>query len=81
CTLSGRGEEAKRLLMLAEELLDEGPLPDGTPSIEAGLAIIRGIFGFGGVKSALDAARRAIAFEPEITSPRACLIRFGLGAS
>ncbi|HEV2743847.1 MAG TPA: hypothetical protein VGV91_11870, partial [Rubrobacter sp.] len=81
CTLSGRGEEAKRLLMLAEELPDEGPLPDGTPSIEAGLAIIRGIFGFGGVKGALDAARRAIAFEPEITSPRACLIRFGLGAS
>ena len=81
CTLSGRGEEAERLLMLAERLPNEGPLPDGTASVEAGLAIIRGIFGFGGLKSTLEAARRAIAYEPEITSPRAPLIRFGLGSS
>jgi LuxR family transcriptional regulator, maltose regulon positive regulatory protein len=56
-------------------------LPDGTASVEAGLAIIRGVFGPGGVESTLEAARRAIALEPEMTSPRAALIRFGLGSS
>lgn len=80
-TLSGRSEEAERLLTLAESLPDEGPLPDGTVSLEAGLAIIRGVFGLGGVKSTLEAARRAMALEPVITSPQAPLIRFGLGAS
>jgi LuxR family transcriptional regulator, maltose regulon positive regulatory protein len=81
CALSGRGEEVERLLMLAEGLPNEGPLPDGTASVEAGLAVIRGVFGLGGIKSTLEAARQAVALEPELTSPRAALIRFGLGSS
>jgi LuxR family transcriptional regulator, maltose regulon positive regulatory protein len=81
CTLSGRGEEGERLLTLAESIPYEGPLPDGTASVEAGTATIRGIFGFGGVRSTLEAARRAVESEPEITSPRAALMRFGLGSS
>jgi LuxR family maltose regulon positive regulatory protein len=81
CTLSGRSEEAERLLTLAESIPYEGPLPDGTSSVEAGTATIRGIFGFGGVRSTLEAARRAVESEPEPTSPRAALMRFGLGSS
>jgi LuxR family transcriptional regulator, maltose regulon positive regulatory protein len=81
CTLSGRSEEAERLLTLAESIPYEGPLPDGTSSVEAGTATIRGIFGFGGVRSTLEAARRAVESEPELTSPRAALMRFGLGSS
>ena len=80
-TLSGRSEEAERLLMLAEGLPNEGPLPDGTASVEAGIATIRGIFGLGGIESSVKASRRAVALEPEFTSPRAALIRFGLGSS
>jgi LuxR family transcriptional regulator, maltose regulon positive regulatory protein len=81
CTLSGGGEEGERLLTLAESIPYEGPLPDGTASVEAGTATIRGIFGFGGVRSTLEAARRAVESEPELTSPRAALMRFGLGSS
>ena len=80
-TLSGRSEEGERLLTLAESIPHEGRLPDGTTSVEAGTATIRGIFGFGGVRSTLEAARRAVESEPELTSPRAALMRFGLGSS
>ena len=59
CALSGRVAEAERLLMLAEGLPNEGPLPDGTASVEAGINTIRGVFGMGGIRSTLEAARRA----------------------
>ena len=81
CMLSGRSEEGERLLTLAESLPYEGPLPDGTASVEAGTTTIRGIFGYGGVRSTLEEARRAVESEPELTSPRAALMRFGLGSS
>ena len=81
CMLAGRSEEGERLLTLAESFPYEGPLPDGTASVEAGTATIRGIFGFGGVQSTLEEARRAVESEPELTSPRAALMRFGLGSS
>jgi LuxR family maltose regulon positive regulatory protein len=80
-TLSGRGAVAERLLTLAEGLPNGGPLPDGTASVEAGIATIRGVFGMGGIRAKLEAARRARVLEPELTSPRAGLIRFGLGSS
>jgi LuxR family maltose regulon positive regulatory protein len=81
CILSGRSEDGERLLRLAESIPYEGPLPDGTASVEAGVAILRAVFGLGGVRNTLEAARRAIAFESEQTSQRAALIRFGLGSS
>jgi LuxR family transcriptional regulator, maltose regulon positive regulatory protein len=81
CILSGRSEDGERLLTLAESIPYEGPLPDGTASVEAGVAIPRAIFGLGGVRNTLEAARRAVALEPEHTSQRAALIRFGLGSS
>ena len=81
CILSGRSEDGERLLTLAESIPYEGPLPDGTASVKAGVAIPRAIFGLGGVRNTLEAARRAVALEPEHTSQRAALIRFGLGSS
>jgi LuxR family transcriptional regulator, maltose regulon positive regulatory protein len=80
CILSGSSEDGERLLTLAEGIPYEGPLPDGTPSVEAGAAVLRAVFGLGGAGSALEAARRATELEPERTSPRAALIRFGLGS-
>jgi LuxR family maltose regulon positive regulatory protein len=81
CALYGRREEAESLLALAEGIAHEGPLTDGTASVEASVAILRASFGYGGVQSSVEAARRAAVLEPELTSPRAALIRFGLGAS
>jgi LuxR family transcriptional regulator, maltose regulon positive regulatory protein len=81
CILSGRSEDGERLLTLAESIPYEGPLPDGTASVEAGVAILRAVFGLGGIRNTLQAARRAIALESEQTSQRAALIRFGLGSS
>jgi LuxR family maltose regulon positive regulatory protein len=76
----GRGEERERYLALAEDSSYEGRLPDGTASVESGVALVRAVFGYGGVQSIVDAARRAAALEPERTSPRAGLVRFGLGS-
>jgi hypothetical protein len=76
----GRGEERERYLALAEDKSYEGRLPDGTASVEAGVALVRAVFGYDGVQSILKAARRAAALEPERTSPRAALVRFGLGS-
>jgi LuxR family maltose regulon positive regulatory protein len=81
CALSGRREEAKTLLELAESIPYEGPLPDGTASVESGVATIQAIFGFGGVQNMAEAARRAAALELDQTSPQAALVHLGLGFS
>jgi LuxR family transcriptional regulator, maltose regulon positive regulatory protein len=81
CTLSGRGEDGERLLTRAESLPTEGPLPDGTVSVEAGVATIRGVFGLGGVQSTVEAARRAVALDTKRTSSLTGLMHFGLGSS
>src|SRR5215211_6862190 len=78
--LSGQREESERFLVLVESIPYEGPLPDGTASVEAGVTIVRASFGFDGVRSTVEAARRAAALEPGPTSPRAGLVRFALGA-
>src|ERR687890_1051768 len=81
CALGGRREESARFLTLAESIPYEGPLPDGTASVDAGAAILRATFGFDGVRSSVEAARRAAELEPEPTSPRAALVCFALGSS
>ena len=81
CALGGRREESARFLTLAESIPYEGPLPDGTASVDAGAAILRASFGYDGVRSSVEAARRAAELEPGPTSPRAALVRFALGSS
>jgi LuxR family maltose regulon positive regulatory protein len=81
CALDGRREESARFLTLAESIPYEGPLPDGTASVDAGAAILRATFGFDGVRSSVEAARRAAELEPGPTSPRAALVCFALGSS
>jgi LuxR family maltose regulon positive regulatory protein len=77
--LHGRGEERERFLALAEGSSHEGTLPDGTASVESGVATIRSVFAYGGVQSIIQAARRAAALDPDQTSPQATLVRLGLG--
>jgi LuxR family transcriptional regulator, maltose regulon positive regulatory protein len=77
--LHGRGEERERFLALAEGSSHEGTLPDGTASVESGVATIRAVFATGGIQSIIQAARRAAALDPDQTSPQATLVRLGLG--
>jgi LuxR family transcriptional regulator, maltose regulon positive regulatory protein len=79
--LYGRGEERERFLALAEGSSHEGELPDGTASVESGVATIRAVFAYGGVQDIAQAARRAAALDPDQTSPQATLVRLGLGQS
>jgi LuxR family maltose regulon positive regulatory protein len=81
CALSGRREETQNLLTLAESIPHEGPLPDGTASVESGVATVRAIFGFDGVQDMLEAARQAVALEDGQSAPQAALVRLGLGIS
>jgi LuxR family transcriptional regulator, maltose regulon positive regulatory protein len=81
CALGGGREQSARFLTLAEGLPYEGPLPDGTASVDAGAAILRASFGYDGVSNSVEAARRAAELEPGPTSPRAALVRFALGSS
>jgi LuxR family transcriptional regulator, maltose regulon positive regulatory protein len=81
CALGGRREESARFLALSESIPHEGPLPDSTASVESGVAIIRATFGYGGVQSTVEAARRAAELEPGESSPWAAMVRFALGSS
>ncbi|CAN5862366.1 hypothetical protein BH18ACT11_BH18ACT11_27340 [soil metagenome] len=78
--LEGQREKSARFTTLAESIPHEGPLSDGTISVEAGVAILRASFGYGGVRSGVEAARRATELEPEDSSPWAAMTRFALGS-
>jgi LuxR family maltose regulon positive regulatory protein len=80
CALGGQREECARFVGLAESLPYEGPLPDGTSSVESGVAILRASFGYGGVQDGVEAARLAAELEPGESSPWAALVRFALGS-
>jgi LuxR family maltose regulon positive regulatory protein len=81
CALGGQREETARFLALAENLPYEGSLPDGTASVESGMAILRAVFGYDGVQSTVEAVRLATDLEPGESSPWAALVRFALGSS
>jgi LuxR family transcriptional regulator, maltose regulon positive regulatory protein len=80
CALGGRREESASLLALVENMPYEGPLPDGTASVESGVTILRAAFGYGGVQSIVEAARRATELESGKSSPWAALLLFALGS-
>jgi len=82
CALQGQREESERYLALAEGSSYKGTLPDGTASVEAGVALVRGLFGYSGVQTMAAAARRAEELEPpEQASLRTPLVRLAEGMS
>jgi LuxR family maltose regulon positive regulatory protein len=77
--LYGRREERDRYMALAESRSSEEKLPDGTASVESGIATIRSIFAYEDVQSIAYAGQHAAALDPERTSPWAAHVRLGLG--
>jgi LuxR family maltose regulon positive regulatory protein len=77
--LYGRREEREHYLAIAEGRSYEGRLPDGTASVEWGVATIRALFAYEDVRSIADAGQHSAALDPERTSPWAALVRLGLG--
>jgi LuxR family transcriptional regulator, maltose regulon positive regulatory protein len=61
--LSGHRDEAERWVELASRGTFDGPLPDGTSSLDSGIALARASFGHEGVTAALAAARVAVELE------------------
>jgi LuxR family transcriptional regulator, maltose regulon positive regulatory protein len=76
--LLGEPEAMERWLVTVERAADDGPLPDGTASLESGVAIIRGLLGYSGLHARHANLARALALEP-ITSPWRPWLLWGLG--
>jgi len=67
--LSGRVNEVEEWLAAAERGVFEGPLPDGTSSLDSGIALLRATFGHNGISEALEYARAAVDMEQGTRSP------------
>jgi LuxR family maltose regulon positive regulatory protein len=67
--MSGDEEALRDHLTALEEIEDVGPLPDGAGSVESAVAMIRGVFGYGGPIDMTRGAQRAIELETDGRSP------------
>ncbi|GAA3611379.1 LuxR C-terminal-related transcriptional regulator [Microlunatus ginsengisoli] len=63
--LAGQRAELERRLAVLENLPDDGPLPDGTASIRAALAMLRGMFGFDGPDRMIAESAVAVDLQPD----------------
>jgi ATP/maltotriose-dependent transcriptional regulator MalT len=74
----GQPEAIERWLSTAEVGAHDGPLPDGTASLESGAAIVRGVVGYSGLEVRLARLARALDLEPASSVWRPFLL-WGLG--
>ena len=66
-------------LAALKEFQDFGPLPDGTRSVESAVAMIQGLFGFGGPAEMMAGALRAVELETDSHSPYYAIAQLCLG--
>jgi LuxR family maltose regulon positive regulatory protein len=76
--LIGQPEEMERWLGLAELGAGSEPLPDGTASLESGVAMVRGLMGYAGLDARRAYLARALELEPAGSVWRPYLL-WGLG--
>jgi LuxR family transcriptional regulator, maltose regulon positive regulatory protein len=76
--LFGQPEVMERWLSTAEVGAHDGPLPDGTASLESGAAIVRGVLGYSGLEARRARLARALDLEPASSVWRPFLL-WGLG--
>ena len=62
-SLAGETERAAHFTQAARRGAWEGPMPDGTASLESALALLSSAFGLGGLTGMRGAAEQAVAFE------------------
>ena len=77
--LSGQKEEMDRRLAQLSNVSDDVALPDGTKSAESVVALVRGLFGFGGPVDMLASARRAAELETDGNTPWYAVANAALG--
>ena len=77
--LSGDEAALAAHLEVLEEFRKYGPLPDGTRSVESAIALIQGLFGFGGPVEMSAAAQRAVELETDVGSPFHAIAHVSLG--
>ena len=66
-------------LAALEEYRDVGPLPDGTTSVGSAIALIQGLFGYGGPEEMTAGAERAVELETDGRSPYHAIAHLGRG--
>jgi LuxR family maltose regulon positive regulatory protein len=79
--LTGEPEPVRRWLPVLEAGHHEGPLPDGMRSLKSSAALLRGVYGFDGLRVMRESARMAADLENNPKSPWHALARGALGFS
>jgi LuxR family transcriptional regulator, maltose regulon positive regulatory protein len=79
--LSGDRQTARGWLPVIEAAPDEGPLPDGMRSLRFSAALLRGVYGFEGIRAMRESAATAAGLENDPASPWYPLARGALGFS
>jgi LuxR family maltose regulon positive regulatory protein len=74
--LLGDPDTMERWLEVTERGPERGRLPDGTGSLASGVAIVRGLFGYGGLRARRADLARALELEPQ-DSRWITLLRWG----
>jgi len=72
--LIGEPEAVERWLATAQLGTHNGPLPDGTASLESGAAIVRGVLGYSGLEARRANLARALDLEPSASPWRPFLL-------
>jgi len=79
--LTGDRETVRRWLPLIEAGRHDGPLPDGMQSLRSSAALLRGVFGFDGLRVMRESAAAAADLERDPASPWYAGARAALGLS
>jgi len=79
--LSGEQDSVRRWLAVVEAGELDGPLPDGMPSLAFSAALLRGVFGFDGIRVMRESAAAAAESDTDPASPWYVLARTALGAA
>ena len=79
--LSGDSDAVRRWIAVVEAGELAGPLPDAMPSLGFSAALLRGVFGFDGIRVMRESAAAAAGLDTDPASPWYALARTALGAA
>jgi LuxR family maltose regulon positive regulatory protein len=79
--LSGDLESFTRWLAVIEAGGHDGPLPDGVRSLKSSAALLRGVFGYDGIRDMRESAMLSADLETDPASPGYALARIALGSA